>query len=300
MNLGAFFFGGVSLRSELAPPRETPEVERAREVPLWLFRLVPPPLYHRLRRAPVIGSLVRAAFDTVIPRRGLVLARVRSGALAGMVLEVDPRMQIDAIVDRYEVVVRDVMLDVLQDGDTAVDIGAHLGYFTLVMAMRVKERGRVVAFEPDPTVMQGLERNVKRNGAQTGAGILVVSAAVDRHPGRLGFVEGRETSRGRLVEGGGDVEVEVMTLDDIALRFGAPRLVKIDVEGRELGVLQGGADTLAARATVFIIEAHGDELERACVNLLESYGYGCGILKERGRGESYVIARHAEAGSIGV
>jgi FkbM family methyltransferase len=272
------------VRTDARPERET-------FVPAWVFRVVPPALYHRMRRAPVVGRVFSRAFDALVPRRGLVLVRVRRGPLDGMVLEVDPRTQIDAVVGDYERGVVETVSDVLRAGDTAFDIGAHLGYFTLLMATRVGEGGKVVAFEPDPVVMEGLDRNVKRNGAQAGAGIVLVPAAVDARPGRVGFVEGRETSRGRLVDTTGDLEVEVMTLDDLVLQFGSPRLVKIDVEGRETGVLRGAPETLAEARPVFVIEAHGEALEAECRALLEERGYACEVTREPGRAETYLVGR---------
>jgi FkbM family methyltransferase len=208
-----------------------------------------------------------------------------------MVLELDPRMQIDAVIGRYEAVVQQVIQEVLDTGGIAFDIGAHLGYFTLLMASYVREGGRVVSFEPDPTIVRGLDRNVTRNRAKSGAEIVLVPAAVDEKPGRAAFTLGRETSRGRLSSQEGDLEVEVMTLDDASDRFGGAALIKIDVEGRELGVLTGGERTLSARRTVFIIEAHSEELQSQCRELLTSHGYRAEVLRERGRAESYVVAR---------
>lgn len=264
--------------------------ERAAHLPAWLFRVVSPALYHRARRFPVLGAVVRRLFDATVPHRGLVLFRVQQGPLAGMVFELDPRTQMDIVVGRYEERVRGVVERVLSGGDLAFDIGAHLGYFTLMMAKRVGARGRVVAFEPDPSVMEGLRRNARRNGAAAQAELVLVPAAVDATSGRAGFVEGRETSRGKLVSDRGDHDVEVMVLDDIVRQFGRPRLVKIDVEGREVGVLEGARDTLAAGATVFVIEAHSSSLEARCRAMLEAAGYACAALREPGRAEDYLVA----------
>jgi FkbM family methyltransferase len=273
----------AELDEESAPLAET-------SIPRWFFRVLPPPVYHRIRRVPLVGTAVRRLIDAFVPKRGLLLTRVHSGPLGGMVLELDPRMQIDAVIGRYEAVVQEVIEEVLDGGRIAVDIGAHLGYFTLLMASHVREGGRVVSFEPDPTIVRGLVRNVERNRAISGAEIVVVPAAVDEMPGRAAFRVGRETSRGRL-SGEGDLEVEVMTLDDVSDRFGGAALIKIDVEGREVGVLSGGERTLSAKRTVFIVEAHSEDLQRQCRVLLERHGYRAEVLRERGRAESYVVAR---------
>lgn len=228
--------------------------------------------------------------DAMVPKRGLLLTRVQSGPLSGTVLELDPRMQIDAVIGRYEAVVQDAIEGALEAGGTAFDIGAHLGYFTLLMASYVGDGGRVVSFEPDPSVARGLQRNVDRNRAKSGAEIVLVSAAVDGERGRAAFTVGRETSRGRLSSEQGDIEVEVATLDDVWDRFGPPALVKIDVEGREVGVLSGGERALKAGSAVFVIEAHSELLQEQCRAVLERNGYTSEVLRERGRAETYVVA----------
>ncbi len=260
-------------------------------IPRWFFRVLPPPVYHRIRRVPFVGAAVRRLIDALVPKRGLLLTRVQSGPLSGMVLELDPRMQIDAVIGRYEAVVQDVIEEVLDRGAIAYDIGAHLGYFTLLMASCVRGGGRIVSFEPDPNIAHGLERNVERNRAQGGAEIVLVAAAVDEEPGRAAFTVGRETSRGRLSSQQGDLEVEVMTLDDVWDRFGRAALIKIDVEGREAGVLSGGEQALKTRDAVFIIEAHSEELQQQCLSILKRHGYRSDVLRERGRAETYVVAR---------
>lgn len=260
-------------------------------IPGWFFRVLPPPIYHRIRRVPFIGAAVRRLVDAMVPKRGLLLTRVQSGPLDGMVLELDPRMQIDAVIGRYEAVVEEVIEEALEGGGIAFDIGAHLGYFTLMMASCVGAAGRVVSFEPDPTIARGLHRNVERNRAKSGAEIVLVPAAVDEQPGRAAFTVGRETSRGRLSSRRSDLEVDVTTLDEVWDRFGRAALVKIDVEGREVGVLAGGEQALKARRAVFVIEAHSQELERECRAILEGHGYTSDVLRERGRAETYVVAR---------
>jgi FkbM family methyltransferase len=260
-------------------------------IPRWFFRVLPPPAYHRIRRVPVLGAAVRRLVDAMVPKRGLLLTRVQSGPLSGTVLELDPRMQIDAVIGRYEAVVQDAIEEALEAGGTAFDIGAHLGYFTLLMASYVGDGGRVVSFEPDPNVARGLQRNVDRNRAKSGAEIVLVSAAVDEEPGLAAFTVGRETSRGRLSSRQGDLEVDVTTLDDVWDDFGRAALVKIDVEGREVGVLSGGERALKARHAVFVIEAHTDELQQQCRAILGRHGYTSEVLRERGRAETYLVAR---------
>ena len=64
----------------------------------------------------------------------------------------------------WEPVETSLLLDNLRPGDTVIDVGANVGYYTLLAARKVGPRGKVVAFEPDPESFSFLKRNVKANG----------------------------------------------------------------------------------------------------------------------------------------
>ncbi len=246
--------------------------------------------YHSLRRAPVVGPVMLRAFDLALSGRRSIKTSVLRGPLTGMVLEFDPRVQADVIVGRYEQGVQDIIVRELSDGDTAFDIGSHFGYLGLVMAMRVGSAGNVVCFEPDPDVLDGLIGNVERNSSRIAASVTVVGSAVGARPGRQFFARGSQTSRGKLSDAG-ELEVEVITLDQAGERYGMPRLIKIDVEGRELDVLEGGAGLLQRASPVLVIEAHDERLATGCTHLLERFGYTCQEMREAGRAETYLVAR---------
>ncbi len=147
----------------------------------------------------------------------------------------------------------------------------------------------VVCFEPDPGLHGALHDNVTRNEPLIPAAVTVARLAVGAAPGKMAFETGGHSTRGRLSRTG-DVEVEVVTLDDAVERFGEPRFVKVDVEGGELDVLKGGPDLVAARSASFGIEIHSEELGDSCREVLESAGYACRFITEAGRAETYLLA----------
>ena len=81
-----------------------------------------------------------------------------------------------------------------------------------------------------------------------------------------------------------------MGIDDVADRFGMPRLLKIDVEGAELDVLQGARDVLKGAKPLVLVEVHSDELEKECAQFLEGLGYDCSRQVDVGKKESYLLA----------
>jgi FkbM family methyltransferase len=285
--VGAFALTWLAIR-----PRLTRGPSPLGRIALRSFRLLSPRVYRRLRGAPVLGVVLRRVLDVVLPSQGPVPLQVAGGPLQGFVLELDPRIQKEMLSGGYEPQIQRTILELLSNGDTAFDVGAHLGYFSLSMATRVGGSGHVVAFEPNPAVAERLRRNVARH-APLSSIVTPVASALGAHPGRLPFACGRDSSTGRLSTGG-ELVVEVTTLDEAADRFGDPRFVKIDVEGAELDVLRGGRRLIGRRVAAFVIEAHSEHLQQACVRLLESLGYRCSrIQKERG-GTAHILARPLE------
>jgi FkbM family methyltransferase len=148
----------------------------------------------------------------------------------------------------------------VRPGDVIFDVGAHVGWFSLVLDRLTPEGVRIYAFEPDPVNHAFLRENVELNGA--GKVIPVRVALSDRegtarlhryHPKNLG-----RHSLLALPDGAGDVEVATTTLDRFRAREGLarrpPRLVKIDVEGYEAFVLEGARETL--RSCPLVVQEH--------------------------------------------
>jgi FkbM family methyltransferase len=261
-----------------------------RRVALVLLRITPPGLYHRVRRTPVLGRLTLWLLDRSLGGRQTLVSEVLSGPLESAIFELDPRVQADLLLGRYERSVLEAIVSALQRGDTAFDVGSHLGYFALVMALTVGEGGRVVCFEPDPAAIAGLHRNVERNSERIRASIEIEAVAVGAQMGLARFAPGAQTTRGRISDEG-DLNVQLTTLDETVQWYGRPRLVKIDVEGGEVEVLRGAQGLLAEKMTTFVIEAHSDTLAVQASGLLETAGYGVERHREPGRAEIYLVAR---------
>jgi FkbM family methyltransferase len=155
--------------------------------------------------------------------------------------------------------------DFLSEGQRVVDVGANVGYFTVPMALKVGAGGCVVACEPEPGNLDRLHKNVSRNGLRN----------VDIRPTALGSYDGETTLRlgddsayhttastrdlpaiTVAHETGEEVRVPVMRLDTLWEELGTPSLdlIKIDVEGAELGVLKGGVRLLREERPWIMLE----------------------------------------------
>ena len=171
--------------------------------------------------------------------------------------------------DDYEPETRAV-IEALPSGATFIDLGAHIGLFTLLAARSVGEEGRVYAFEPTPTTRAVLERNISANGLEER--ITVAPLAVSREPGVATFLV-YDQSQGNSIALEGDapsnaqrLDVEVTSLDVYFAERGWPRvdLIKMDIEGQELNALEGMRE-LAKRnpGLRLIFEYHRAQIERS-------------------------------------
>ena len=78
-----------------------------------------------------------------------------------------------------------------------------------------------------------------------------------------------------------DEEAGTITLDDLAERTFVPDVVKIDIEGAEAGALAGAGRILAERRPGLLVEVHGADVEEACLEILQSYGYRAEVVNQR-------------------
>ncbi len=165
-------------------------------------------------------------------------------------------------------------------GMCVFDVGANVGYYTLLAARAVGPTGRVYAFEPEPRNFGLLVRNVAENGF---GNVRAIPAAVSNRDGveRLHLDEanfGAHSFEAGSVRtpAGRSLEVDTVALDgfvDEARGFGAGVLVKVDVQGAEALVVEGGRRLLGLPKVTVLLEIWPEALERARAdagNLLSS------------------------------
>lgn len=173
---------------------------------------------------------------------------------------------------------------IVKPGDTVLDIGANLGLMTLQLSRLVGENGHVHAFEPNPTMQEFVKKVIERNKLFN----------TRLHPFGLGDANGvlkltvpkGNAGAGSLVRnieraGCDVVEVPVRTLSEVVEREGITsiKMIKIDVEGFEAQVFQGGHSVLARlkpEAILFEQNDHWDGplIAHPCFRILGDLGYG--------------------------
>ncbi len=252
---------------------------------LALLRRLSPRL-QRLARGRYLKPLAQRLLDMVMPSGRQMVLPVRGGLLEGCLLQVDPRKQKEMIMGTYEAGVQSVLARCVRPGQVILDIGAHLGFFTLLASRLVGESGRVIALEPDPVMTERLRSNISLNEA---ANVTTLQEAVGESVSSLRFSPGEGAGTGRLDQRGSLV-VPVTTLDELARRFGEPQLLKVDVEGGELDVLRGGWATLKRARPVLIIEVHSREIGTQVAAMLRQLDYELAPVDPGGHLRDHLLA----------
>ncbi len=201
----------------------------------------------------IAGRLLRPLVNAFVPSRPTEVT-VLSGLAAGAHLIIEPKCEKFYWTGAYEPAVQDQLLSSLKLGDIFWDIGAHIGFFTLIASRLVGPTGRVHSFEPHTENRKRLEQSLALNR--------ITNVAV--HSEALGYEAGPGTLRrndssfmwslARESDVAEGEPVECTTLDVTVERFGVPNMVKVDVEGVELSVLEGGASLLARNTVLLVVE----------------------------------------------
>ncbi len=209
----------------------------------------------------------------------------------------------------YEPIVHAAYTSRISTGMTVLDVGAHVGFFTLAAALRVGPKGRVFAFEPAPETAAVLQRHIRMNGFEDR--VEVVRYVVADHEGEIDFYVRGKTMAAALfresieilspersnspAEG---VRTRTVTIDKFCAGRGvSPDRIKIDVEGAELFVLRGASATLAGGAEI-LCEIHPNALNALACSLedvealLRSQGRQCVYVSRPNRlGIYHVLSR---------
>jgi len=228
-----------------------------------------------LQRIPKMGSFshnLLANRDVVIPRGAGKGLRFNAGS-----------SNVDYALGRNEASVQEALRRVLKPADVFYDIGANVGFFTVIGARLSGPRGRVLAFEPVPENVQIIRRNLTLNQLST---VDVHEVAVARTSGTAELLLADYAGGAALASAPpppdvrGSMLVRTVAVDDL-VEDGSPPpdVVKIDVEGAEIEVFEGLARTLERYNPVILYEVDAGDAPSfaahaaACAGWLRARGY---------------------------
>lgn len=245
------------------------------------------PLPYRLLRGLWLG--LRSAAELLVPRDRLdrwldnagffawKSRRFRSSRLLSdgstILHRPDDRKIIEEIFERGS-----YSRAVIVDGDVVIDVGAHIGVFSLYAA-RKTPHGRIIAVEPAPPNLELLRENVRRNGLRN---VKVLACAVSDRRGEAKLFSVGDHAMYQLETPAADLPftvAELRTLDDLfeAEGLSVCHLLKVDAEKSELAVLKGGERTLRKTRQVIVEACKDDGLHEKVISFLEGLGFACSV-----------------------
>ncbi len=215
----------------------------------------------------LVGELLRAPLR-LIPRSTVV--PILQGALRGKKWTVGSATH-GCWLGSYEYEKQKALQREIKAGQVVYDIGANVGFYSLLASVIVGETGHVYSFEPFPDNLRELNRHLEMNHIKN---CTVIGAAVSSAEGQATFDPSDNRCTGRLAATG-SIHVRTLTLDGLVLRkeLRPPNLMKIDIEGAEYECLLGASDVIQRFQPVIFLATHGQQVHNACFQFLARWNY---------------------------
>jgi FkbM family methyltransferase len=223
--------------------------------------------FSRISNSTVLGKVLRSPLrlipsSTVVP--------ILQGPLRGKKWIVGSSTH-GCWVGSYEYAQQTVFAQSLSPEGVVYDLGANVGFYSLLAGALVGPAGRVYAFEPLPRNVAYLRKHVALNRLEN---CFVFEAAVADSDGESRFHPFADASMGRLSDQGQNM-VRAVRLDSLhdAGEIVPPTFIKIDIEGGELEALKGGARLIERYRPTIMLATHGADAHRTCLQFLRDRQY---------------------------
>jgi len=277
-------------------------------VAAFFARILPTSVKKALYGNKPLAGLIRGTLNKAAPS-GLDVVNIAAGRLEGMPMLLDMQTEKDFWLGTYEPEMQSALAELIIPGMTVYDVGANIGYITLMLAMLTGSQGKVHAFEALPDNVERLRRNVELNGFNDR--VAIYSGAVAAGEGAVRFLVHASGGMGKAAGSAGreeryprEITVPCTSLDAFAFVLGnpPPQAVKMDIEGGEVLALPGMKRILSEAHPLMLLELHGPESEKMAWETLTAAGYtlhamqdGYPIIEspEKLGWKAYVIAKAA-------
>ena len=250
-----------------------------------IVRIMPGWLKQGLYRLGPISNLIRQTLNLLSPE-GFSKVTIASGRAEGLVMDLDLKKEKDYWLGTYEPKLQEMIHRYVREGWTAYDVGANIGYFSLILAKTVGISGDVYAFEAMPGNVKRLKNNLVLNEVSSRVKVLPYAVINESKPvqflpgpsGAMGKVEG---SAGRHEGHRESFEVQGISLDDFIADESnrPPNVIKMDIEGGEVLAIQGMKKVLTEIRPLIFLEIHGSDAAKSVWAGLNEVGYQISELK---------------------
>ncbi|CDM66242.1 FkbM family methyltransferase [Pyrinomonas methylaliphatogenes] len=246
-----------------------------RSIALAVARKIPTPIKDLIHHNRHLDRLARRAFS-LLARADSEIVHIESGPMAGLRLAISEHTSHAHISGTYELETQIAIARLVKPGFVCYDIGASIGYLSLLMARRASH---VYAFEPAPHAAAEIERQATTNGFSN---ISIIRRPVSDQKRSVTFAI-TDVAYGSAIARGDTkwptIQVETLTLDSFIKDHPAPDFIKIDVEGEEGRVLAGARELLRHKRPIICCEIHNEEAAHDVQEILSQNSYDVTDLK---------------------
>jgi FkbM family methyltransferase len=242
-------------------------------------KILPTPIKQAIYRIKPLAGFIRGGLNRAAPT-GLTQVKVAAGNLAGYTIVLDMQIDKDYWLGTYEPELQTALRELIQPGAIIYDVGANIGYVSLLLAKAAGQNGHVYAFEALPGNAEQWRRNVVLNGME--ARLSLYAGAVTRSEGPVRFLVHASGGMGKAAGSAGrtdqyqsEISVPGISLDEFVYGQGnpPPQVIKMDIEGGEVLALPGMQRVLTQARPLMLIELHGPKSSRAAWETLTAAGY---------------------------
>ena len=244
-----------------------------------IAHLLPDPIKKLPYRIPPLARFFRRVLNRASPT-GMNKVKVASGILEGYFFNLDMQTEKDYWLGTYEMDLQTSLRQLVEPGMIAYDVGANIGYISLMLAHLVGNDGKVFSFEALPSNTIRWQENISLNGLSEKTHLF--HGAVADKQSTIRFLVHASGGMGKVLGSAGreesykdEIEVPCISLDDFVFikNNPAPDLFKLDIEGGEVLALPGMRRILLEKQPTLLMELHGQESIRVSWNILSDTGY---------------------------
>ncbi|MFH0936553.1 MAG: FkbM family methyltransferase [Candidatus Woesearchaeota archaeon] len=181
--------------------------------------------------------------------------------------------------------------DMIQENMTVIDIGAHIGYYTLIAAKLIGKKGKVYSFEPNPDNFALLKKNIEENGYKN---VTLINKAISNKKGFLKLFINPESSGGASIYEKENAKyytnIIATTLDESLKNIKKIDIIKMDIEGAEILALEGMSNIIKRNKNIkLIIEFNPEGIKKLgyepinLINKLKNFGFTIKVIDEKNK-----------------
>jgi FkbM family methyltransferase len=251
------------------------------------------PIKRAIYQIGPLAKVSRSLLNRFAPA-GVSEVSIAGGDLVGLRLLIDLQSEKDLWLGTYEPELQAALREFARPGMVAYDVGANIGYFTLLFVKTVGSEGKVFSFEPLPANLERLRKNLAVNDLSHN--VVIVPMGVGEQRGWTSFLVHQSTGMGKVMgsagrEGSykGVIDVEIIDLDSFVFDLGNPEpdIIKIDIEGGEVLALPGMRRLLVEARPLLLMELHGEKAAQVAWDVLTTARYNlCRMKREYPRIEA--------------